>query len=113
MTEIKLRVWDEVCGHYLNRPMHKLNLQVLNHKHYIVELFLGRQDKNGKDMYAGDILHFSGLYLLIVWHPPELCYVFKYTDERGQTMLYGDELWEGVEIVGNINENPELMEART
>lgn len=62
-----------------------------------VDQFTGLKDKNGNDIYEGDIVHLFGYG--------------RYTCEFPFT-----ELWEAYqendigEILGNIHENPELME---
>lgn len=72
--------------------------------------FTGLLDKNGKEIYDGDIVRHGG-------SGTKLDEVY-YETGRGQWMLrqngtYNDELWyfckEEVEVVGNIYENPDLL----
>ena len=84
----------------------------------VVEQYTGLKDKNGKEIYEGDIIQeeidfnskmTDGVYTYVVeWDSDTLCYGL-----RGNGNSIHDLLWEvnaSVEIVGNIHENPELLE---
>lgn len=83
-----------------------------------VELCTGLKDKNGKLIYEGDIISFEGDYgktiLKTLWERGEACFKFIGFDDKGWTSCYGDELNSRVivEIIGNIHENPELLETK-
>lgn len=74
--------------------------------------FTGVLDKNGKEIYEGDIVRCTKGKYTQGWGPIE------YREERGSfvVMSYGDVpriyeewWWQEKEIVGNIYENPELL----
>lgn len=73
----------------------------------ILMQYTGLKDKNGKEIYEGDIVDFGGLKpIKIVWK-----------DAGFQSKMYGGQVIElreegmsyFAEIIGNIYENPELL----
>ncbi len=72
-----------------------------------VGLYTGLIDKNGKEIYAGDIMKVRSLYT-----PEIISHIQWNTDAAGfQIMGYPCNLFvpHGLEVIGNIFENPELL----
>lgn len=70
--------------------------------------YTGLKDKNGKEIYEGDIYHVGdkNIRYLVVWFDSG----FKGKQLRS-TSYAGLESWaKDIEILGNIYENPELLE---
>lgn len=109
MREIKFRVYTEVSNEVLGMKYFDLK-DAHNHVNDTVMQFTGLLDKKGKEIYEGDIR-------MGKW--------FFQTEEttRYQVMKWSDEnacfYWEGidfpdfvgVEVIGNIYQNPELLKS--
>lgn len=69
----------------------------------------GLKDKNGVEVFDGDIMFYEQdcyQYTLVKYDKDKLAFVLYDGCER----LY-HELWEPGEVIGNIHENPELLES--
>lgn len=112
MREIKFRAWDranKIMAHsscsWGGNVVLILEPNVLVAKPSdTVELmqYTGLQDKNGKEIYEGDILGFYDGY-----KPNKVCIqdIFRFYEQKC------GKVWDPkcVEIIGNIYENPDLL----
>ncbi len=69
----------------------------------ILMQFTGLHDKNGKEIYEGDINEDLGI---LVWNQDDASYIWEYKDIDMQSM--GAE-HEWCIVIGNIYETPELL----
>lgn len=81
---------------------------------HIVIQYTGLKDKNGKEIYEGDIVcGETTLPMEILWY--KYMWAVKYKPVEGETVELFDEEFmifmesENWEIIGNIFENPELL----
>ena len=121
MREIKFKAWDKVREKIWSAEemgqdeltinpdgrgfvnVHSTSTRLSHYlKHLIPLQYTGLKDKNGKEIYEGDILSVSEDYnqdikLVMEWH-----------EDSGSWTNYGPRT--AFEIIGNIYENPELLE---
>ena len=119
MRKIKFRAWDEnekimrniscIFWNTLEWYISRFELDGKDMKEGMpIMQYTGLKDKDGKEVYEGDVI--NGDFPDVVF----------WDDDRGQWMLRNSEnpddtLWEimrdnNPEIIGNVHENPELIE---
>ena len=130
MREIKFRVWNTMTGHMWQlQRMNFKNGQLLyegsnmptpkeNKSNHIIMQYTGLKDKNNKEIYEGDIIE-GGYENPLGEGFVSKKYVIEYDNEKGGFMgrlqkhsPYGDTWIQFIigEVIGNIYENPELLE---
>lgn len=131
MTEIKSRAWikskgifyydfakvpyDLKMGGVLYRIFSgRMDKPQLLQSEFEENLFTGLQDKYGKEIYEGDILKIETDKIIGVVHFNNA--MFKLNLKHKWAKAMRNELYyfcenENVKIIGNIYENPELIEA--
>ena len=73
----------------------------------------GLKDKNGKEIFEGDIVDYKGRKAIIKWHGAFASFIYRFIDEPQERKPKWDPLFLAylkLEIIGNIYENPELLE---
>lgn len=126
MREIKFRAWNRIVGRWQYFQLTDLEKQkgAIQWQNLEIMQYTGLTDKNGKEIYEGDILRVPELYetpemtatAYVNW---EVVFMFgswhlkgpDYTPELGSTTLYDEHhsYDEDFEVIGNIYENPELL----
>jgi uncharacterized phage protein (TIGR01671 family) len=113
--EIKFRAWSKDRKHwekklclYLDNSEIGVVSESFNNidvkENYILEQYTGIQDRNGNDIYEGDILSCRA------WrHPLPVAWVSEKanSDWTGWNIGYDIKMRDAI-IIGNIHENPEL-----
>jgi len=91
---------------------------ITQHKYKIIPStigqFTGLRDKNGTEIYEGDVLSRKEWGMGGPHDPEERCevqYLDYYIKEGEHSGHFNIELWsEWCEVIGNIHDNPELLE---
>nr|DAP03230.1 MAG TPA: YopX protein [Caudoviricetes sp.] len=73
----------------------------------------GLFDKNGKEIFEKDILDYNGRKVIVKWHGSYASFIYEFVDELKNRTTEWRPLYLSYykfEIIGNIYENPELLE---
>lgn len=127
MREIKFRVWckdrnewekDEVFLSQNGFQFHTRRLMPVKSDNHTVVFYIGPHDKNGKEIYEGDIVSGEkGFFVdnvrgVVKYCGMAFCFVGK--TESGKEWIYtvtneSTKQLPEIEVIGNIFENPELL----
>lgn len=108
MRTIKFRAWDNSHSEMIDYSEVRSNFGwYLDDDDITLMQFTGLLDKNGKEIYEGDILGYWGKAAWLVGFV-EGRFCFIYEDGRKAFGLTKSSL-QGKEIIGNIYQNPELL----
>jgi uncharacterized phage protein (TIGR01671 family) len=109
--EIKFRAWDkkaEPAGRMLDISLAGYTLfNYLTQDRYEVMQFTGLKDKNGVEIFEGDICNTPNGVRLVTYGAPSFWLAVKENDTVDVDAFSTPNIYE--EVIGNIMENPELL----
>lgn len=73
----------------------------------------GLKDKNGEEIFEGDIVDYKGRKAVIKWHGSYASFIYRFVDELKERVSEWHPLFLAYyhfEVIGNIYENKELLE---
>jgi uncharacterized phage protein (TIGR01671 family) len=116
--EIKFRAWDKcretmpsnakwVEFRIINGTLSAVNYDYEGNEQQLpIMQFTGLKDKNGVDIYEGDILENTNP----IWKTEIISFAMSWGESNGCWDGFSPK--EDFEIIGNIHANPELLEAK-
>ena len=117
MRTIKFRYWSEDTKKMIDgKEAFGILNETIQHNLIVANImqFTGLSDKNGKEVFEGDVLRLNGIggdekecaIYQVFWNDKTASFI----DKKTKTALY--LIGESAEVIGNIYSNPELKESK-
>jgi YopX protein len=110
MREIKFRMFDTLEKNFMNdsRVLESRLWDLQDNERFIYQQYTGLLDKNGKEIYEGDIIRDNDGFLWEVYFEDGMYRAKGGEFELSECLIEFCPEW--CEVIGNIYANPELLE---
>lgn len=122
----KYRAWDKETKTMIDVSLIDFKKGVLVGEHWkfgetnfmsfdeiVIMQSTGLKDKNGKEIFEGDIVDYKGRKAVVKWHGSYASFIYRFVDELKERKSEWKPLYLAYykfEVVGNVHENKELLE---
>lgn len=107
--DTKYKTWENLSVPFIEGDMNE-QLSYYTTEPYILMQYTGLLDKNGKEIYEGDLLQGDDRIVEVYWSELGIwdCRWLQYTKKPTTRGLHKSE-WRNALVIGNVYENPELV----
>lgn len=104
MREIKFRIWDKILNKFNYFDIYSSYGQIPDDSRENIQQFTGIKDKEGGEIYEGDILEIYFPYMQdkLVYLPRNVIVEYSEYGFEPWALEHEDINWDKVKIVGNI-----------